>query len=294
MKLTALAIYGVLSSSAFLLAQEEAAPPVSETTETPSPARLLGPLNDGTPPPPAPSKPAFVVRPWDILEFKTVQQGGREINIQKINPIALPPRPQAPAPIDLNDPAIQQRIAERRAKYPAMKMLAVGATIYHSDNSPPRSLVSLWPQTAGEPVTVWSSANFALLAGIPTFATSSGEKTSIMMMWSTINLDRTNNLQRNYARQFPRPEIPIFREGNATFQVVSGNPTAETLASIQSLHDIYNNEHPQLLAAYQGRERARIAHEAEQKANPPLPKDLVLNYWHTEKPATTEKGQTTR
>ncbi len=287
MKPTILACFAITASSALLLAQVEDAP-------EPSTTRLLGPLNDGTPPPPEPQKPAFIVPARDILESKTVQQGGREITIQKIKPIALPPRPQAPAPIDFNDPAIQQRIAERRAKYPAMKMLAVGATIYHSDSSPPRSLVRLWPQTAGEPVTVWSSANFALLAGIPTFATASGERASIMMVWSTLNLDRTNHLKRTYARQFPRPEIPVFPEGNATFQVVSGNPTPETLASIASLHEIYNTEHPRLLAAYQGRERARIAHEAEQKAHPPLPQNLVLNYWHTQKTTTTQKGETTR
>ncbi len=292
MKTKLLACFVISMTSAFLLAQEQTTPSVSEATETPTTARLIAPLNDGTPPPPEPPKPAFIVLARDILESKTVQQGGRTITVRKINPIALPPRPEAPAPIDFKDPAVQQRIAAHRAKYPAMKQLAVGATIYHSDNSPPRSLVHLWPQTEGEPVTVWSSANFALLAGIPTFATSSGEKTSFMMMWSTIHLDRANNLQRNHVRHFPAPEIPIFPEGKATFQVVLGNPTPETLTSIQSLHDLYNNEHTRLLSAYQGRERARLAHEAEQKAKPPQPKDIILNYWLTDSADQATKGAT--
>lgn len=244
--------------------------------------RILGALQDGTPLQPEPAKPKFIVPAKDILETKTHQQGGREITVQKINPIALPPAPEAPAPVDLSDPALQQRIAERRAKYPAMKMLLVGATVYHSDTSPPRTLVRLWPQAQGEPVTVWSSADFSLLSGLSSFATATDEKTSLMMLWSIIKMDGANRLQRNLARQLPKPEIPAFPDGKATFQVTEGNPTPETLASIQSLHDLYHNEHDRLLAAYLGRERASIAKAAELKANPPQPKDIVLNYWLTD------------
>lgn len=286
MKTTLLGLWATLATSVFVLSEEELAAPTLES----STARLIGPLQDGTPPPPAPPKPGFIVPTKDILESKTVEQGGRAITVRKIKPIALPPPPEAPAPIDLNDPALQQRIVQRRAARPAMKLLLVGATVYHSESAPPRTLVSFWPQAQGQPITVWSSADFSLLSGLSTFATATGEVNSLMMMWSITKLDNANNLQRKFARQFPRPEIPTFPEGKATFQIASGDPTPEALASIQSLHDLYNNEHPRLLAAYQGRETARIAHEAEQKANPPQPKDIVLNYWEIGETAPLEGG----
>ena len=64
----------------------------------------------------------------------------------------------------------------------------------------------------------------------------------------------------------------------------------EALASIQSLHDLYNNEHDRLLTAYQDREQASLAREAELKANPPKPKDIVLNYWLSNSSEPSVKG----
>lgn len=253
-----------------------------QAAPAPTFARIIGDLPDGTPPPPAPPKPGFIVATKDILETRTHQQGGREITIQKIKPIALPPRPLAPAPIDLNDPAVQERIATRRAKYPGRKLLLVGATVYHAKDTPPRTLVRLWPQAQGGPLTLWSSADFSLLSGMPNFTISSGEITSLVMSWSITDLDHANVLQRKFARQFVPPEIPIFPSGKATFIITEGNPTEEALVSIRSLHEIYNSEYERLLAAYQGRERAQRDYEAQLKSHPPKPKSFTLNYWLTD------------
>ena len=271
-------ILAAIFCSSLGLAEEEQAPPTTEVTT----ARILGNLPDGTPPPPEPPKPKFIVPALDILESKSHKQGGRTITVREIKPIALPPPPEEPAPPDLNDPAVQQRIAERRANHPGWKLLLVGATVYHSKDGPPRTLVRIWPQTQGEPITFWSSADFSLLSGIPTFTVSSGETAMLMMAWSITNLGNANALQRKFARQFDAPVIPEFAAGKATYIVTGGNPTEETLLSIRSLHDIYINEHDRLLAAYQGREQARIAQEEQLKAHPPEPKDIVINYWLTD------------
>ena len=107
------------------------------------------------------------------------------------------------------------------------------------------------------------------------------------MMWSISSYKRKNSLQRKFADRIPVPAIPEFPAGNATFVITSGDPTAETLASIQSLHDLYNNEHDRLKAAYEGRERAQRLHEAKLKANPPQLKNIVLNYWRSDSAAKT-------
>ncbi|MEO5714077.1 MAG: hypothetical protein ABIT37_11370 [Luteolibacter sp.] len=75
------------------------------------------------------------------------------------------------------------------------------------------------------------------------------------------------------------PQLPVIPAGKATFVIIGAPPAPETLTTVQSLHDVYNNEYERLKAAYEGRERARIAHEAELKAHPPKPKDIILNYW---------------
>ncbi len=244
-----------------------------------TPTRILGKIADGTLPPPAPPKPKFVISDKDVLETKTHQQGGRTITVRKINPIALPP-PQEPAPqIDLTDPAVQERIAKFRAENHYHQMLLVGATVYRFNDSVPRSLVQIWPQAQGKSVTVWSSADFALLSGFSTFVGSSGETNSLMLMWSVSNLDNRTAFYAKFASQFKAPEIPEFPPGKATFIISAGEATPETLASLHSLHDLYNNEYERFKTAYEGRERAQRLHEAELKANPPKPKDIVLNYW---------------
>jgi hypothetical protein len=264
--------------------------PVEEQPPAYPSARILGDISDGTPPSPEPPKPRFNVSAKDVLETKTVEQGGRQITVRKISPIALPPQQEPAAPVNLSAPAVQQRVAGFRAANRNYKMLLVGATVYRLADSPPRSLVSVWPQAQGEPVTVWSSADFALLSGFSSFADSPDSTTRFMMMWSVSNLDSRTPFRAKFANQFKAPEIPEFPAGKATYVTASGNPTPQTLAAIQSLHDLYNNEYDRLKTACEGRERAQRQHEAELKANPPQPKDITLNYWRTEKTAVSEKG----
>ena len=259
---------------------------------SPATPRILGKLQDGTPPPPVPPKPTFIVPATDVLAVTTHRQGGRTITLQRIKPIALPPPPEpVPAPLARDEAAWQERVAELRANQPEWGILSFGATVYHSTGHPPRTLVRYWPSHNGEPVSFWSSADFGLLSGIPSFTDSDGRIHHLLMMWSAVNLDRMAAVSASHARAAKAPEIPEFSEGPATF-ILIGNPPAdrEILTPIQSLHDLYNNELPRLKTAYEGRERARLQREAELKANPPRPKDMTVNYWRTEKPAQAKGG----
>jgi hypothetical protein len=111
----------------------------------------------------------------------------------------------------------------------------------------------------------------------------------LFMMWSIHNLDRIippRAAAKGY--KYKAPVIPAFPAGKASFSIVGNQPDARTLASIQSLHDLYQNELPRLKAAYEGRQRAQLEREAFQKANPPQPKDIVLNYWRIESSANEQ------
>ena len=125
--------FAIAFSSSLVFANEEGSLPENEATS----ARVIGEIPDGTPPPPQLSTPSFVVPAEDVLESKTHRQGGREITIQRIAPIELPPLVEAPSSKP-NDPVVQERIEALRAKYSDSDILRIGATVYRSPDSPPR------------------------------------------------------------------------------------------------------------------------------------------------------------
>lgn len=270
--------------------------PVVASAVTPAAARIIGTIPDGTPPPPAPPKPEYIVPAKDVLTTSTHQQDGRTITIRRIKPIELPP---PPVPIDHAtsepDPEFLQRLAEYRDTHPRTRVLFLSASVYRFNDLPPRTLVRYWPEGQGGGVTFWSSADFALIAGgIHAFADNTGNTHHLFMAWGNVNIDRITALRAARGLQYQAPEIPSFPAGKATWQIVGNQPSPENLVTIQSLHDIYNNEQARLLAAFQGREQARLQQEAHLKANPPQPKDITLNYWRTEKPASMGKGEAAR
>ena len=264
---------------------------------TPTTARIIGDIPDGTPPPPAPPKPEFVVPAQDILSTTTQEQGGRTITIQRIKPIPLPPPPApvetAPvetAPVEV-DAEFTKRLAEYREEHPRSGLLFLGATVFRSKDSPPRTLVRFWPEGGREDIAFWSSADFALIAGgINSFVDAAADTHYLLLGWGNVDIDRMSDLRSAKGLKYDAPDMPDFPEGKATFLIVGNPPGAEALVPIQSLHDLYNNEYLRLKTAYEGRERARIEREAYLKANPPQPKDITLKYWRTEKPAPATGG----
>ena len=267
---------------------ESAAVPVAIPTAA---ARIIGNIPDGTPPLPQPPKPKFIVPARDILATTTQQQGGRTITLNRIKPIALPPPPEpAPPAAGFDNAALRERLAENRAEQPKTDLILLSATVYRSQNGPPRSLVRYWAGGKGGQIAFWSSADFALISGIHCFSDSAATMHGLIMAWGYVD---TSLMAARFAargREYHPPDIPSFPDGPATFTIVGEQPADEILVSIQSLHDLYNSEYARLKTAFEGRERARIEREAYLKANPPQPRNIVLNYWRTGKPAQTEGG----
>ena len=289
MKPLPLVFVAVMALATSVRSQEEEAAPSGGATAPPAiptAARIIGNIPDGTPPLPQPPKPKFIVPARDILATTTQQQGGRTITLNRIKPIALPPPPEpAPPSADFDNTALRERLAENRAEQPKTDLIFLSATVYRSQNVPPRSLVRYWAGGKGGQIAFWSSADFALISGIHCFSDSAATIHSLLMGWGYVD---TSLMAARFAargREYHPPDIPSFPDGPATFTIVGEQPADEILFSIQSLHDLYNSEYARLKTAMEGRERARIEREAYLKANPPQPKDIVLNFWRTEKPA---------
>ena len=267
-----------------------------ETGNLPLPvlAHIIGDIPDGTPPPPQPQKPPFIVLAGDILESKTHYQGGRKITVQRITPIDLPTPALPEAEIISAAPVAEESIETAADETLDAGFLHIGASVYVPEDGPPRSFVTVWPQGQGEAVSFWSSADFALLSGFGSFIDSDRKSRSLMMSWDVHEISSFHELTAAPDEQDGLPPVPTLTDSTATYAITSGIATAETLANIDSLHDLYNNEHARLLAAYQGREQARLAQEAELKTNPPKPKDLILHFWNGEVPAASNQGGITR
>ena len=170
-------------------------------------------------------------------------------------------------------------------------MLFISASVYRTGISQPRSLVRYWPGQSGESVTFWSAADFALISGIHTFVATDGSICNLLMSWGNMDPTRTAALMASHGRQYTPPDIPVFPDGPATFTIVGTPPDdPSVLAPIQALHDLYNREFWRLKTAYEGRELARIQREADLKAHPPQPKNLVVNFWTTDTPAPAKRG----
>jgi len=285
----------LIAATALVHAQDEIVSDASVSTAVSTTARILGEIPDGTPPPPAPPKPEYQIAENDVLSTKSHEQGGRTITIREIKPIALPPPPPPPlAEIGVAEPDAEfsQLLAEYRESHPKNELLFLGATVFRSVDSPPRTLCRWWPQGGKGSITFWSSADFALIAGgINTFADTAGDTHYTLMAWGNVDIERMAELYAEHGIEYEVPDLPDFPEGKATFQITGDTePTAGELVVIQSLHDIYNNELERLRTAYEGRERARIEREEYLKANPPQPKDITLNFWRAGKLSTTEGG----
>jgi len=208
-------------------------------------ARILGEIPDGMPPPQAPPKPEYPISKKDILSTATHEQGGRTITIREINPIALPP---PPAPVKLAtaeaDAVFSQRVAEYREEHPRSCLLFLGATVFRSKDSPPRTLVRYWPEGGREDITFWSSADFALIAGgINSFVDAAGDSHHILMGWGNVDIDRMAELYAAKGREYDAPVLPEFAEGSSDLYNRIISPEGFTLflkraPSIDEIHTL--------------------------------------------------------
>jgi hypothetical protein len=274
----------LLATTPFIGAQEEASAATLDSATASVRAHIPYKIPDGTPPPPEPPKPVWIVPATDVVAEKSIIEGGRTITVRQIKPIALPEPPAPTAPPVISD-ELRQRMAEYREKHPRDQPIALGATVYRLENETTRTLVNVWITGQREPVSFWSSGDFSLFSGIGAFTDKQGETRTLFMLWSIFDTNRFAKRMTELGRPYSRPKIPDLPTDKAAYVIHQGNPDDEILTDIDALHEILNNDAVELRRAYEGRVRANKEREEYLKANPPQPKDIVLNFWSTEKPA---------
>lgn len=270
---------------------------IEPAIENPPAAVIADPVSAVTPESNAKIASKLVIAPEDILETKVHDIGDRRITTKKVAPIELPPVPAAPPPPDPLDPAVQARMKALREKHAQTTFVLIGATVFRSAafTDGQRTRLTIQGQKGGL-VTCWSSADWELLGGTGGFVDQAGRKYGLLMTCSRMDLDRWTDFVARRGGKYDPPVVPNIPDGDATFVVTSGEPSPDALAALGALHDIYNRDLVNLRARHSARAAEYQALEAERRANPPQPKDIVIRHWRmdeagqqgiTPKPAVT-------
>jgi hypothetical protein len=253
--------------------------PESANAQTGIPV-LVGSLNDGTPPPPPPPQPPLDTGPVrEIKEFQ-LREGTASLcrvpsprrgMIQAASTAAseLPRTSAFPTDLTTRRLLMQER-------YRRQRLVVLTATVYDHR----WSFVRWHANGAGNRnFAAWSNVDFNHFTGIGGFDLS-GLRFSFFMPVTNQDTVRLKARMEAAGGQYVPPQPPDLPPWEPAFVLVEGDPTdADGILPVKGLHDLYKIERFRLAAAFQGRERARLAQATWLKANPPSPKHYVLYHY---------------
>jgi hypothetical protein len=199
---------------------------------------------------------------YDLGDRRMIVQEVTEATLPLLRPAPAPP-PQAPSAGADGDPA--------PAEY---HMLWFGCTVYRPATGVPRSLITFWQPHGGGPLVFWSSIDWNLLSA-GGFTTPEGAAYSMMILLTDLDPVQTSEALAGDSSA-ESPPLPAFTGTAASFKIVSGTPTAETLADLNAIHAFHDREHATLLAAWQQGQAARLRAAEEAKLPKPPPPDIII------------------
>jgi hypothetical protein len=199
---------------------------------------------------------------------------GRSKIIQRVRP----PAPIA-APVVMEQPVVDPVVAEQRRAYwrsiapLETKLLSLNAIIY--DNG--LSFIS-WAQPNAngewEPYEAWSSTDFSSLWMAPDFDIG---RARYMLFASVMKASA------KIAARRPLPGPLLFNKSGKNspgYVLVKGDANnLKALAPITALHEIYKTQGQQFAVDWALLQARSEADAAWLKANPPPPRDTVIQFW---------------
>ena len=214
-----------------------------------------------------------------ILESKDTIIDGQKITIQEIAPIALPPLPPPPAPRPLTSEQIAARDAII-ARAPKHRGLMLSCTVYDGKHTLIRGMTRT--KDTAHHWEAWSNVNFRHFNMLQRF-----QKNDIVfsLLFGIGDEDTAKSAARHARLGKPYtppaiPELPSAPTTDPRFIVTKGNPTAEDLAPIIGLHEIYQDHNKDLISEYTRIKAQQEREAAERLAYPPDPKpDIVIQHW---------------
>lgn len=275
-------------------------------------AQITGGISDGKPGIPAarPEPIAFeverrITKRVHVVEAPEMQglpapQGTIDVTVQLVKDPGLPdPPPSLPAlpALPVSDPVVLAHRREMRQKYLATQIAFVSATVY--DHS--RTYLSCYPNGRMEKqICGWSNLDFMCFSGFGTYQVYGRDgktrKYELLMGIDGIDTRQRSAFLAKHGRTFVAPvppALPDLASGGPAFVITTGDTTDhESMALIEGMHDLYLAEGPRMEASYHARIKAYEERKAYLLANPPVPKNVTVSFWHRDHPLrqTTNTG----
>jgi hypothetical protein len=216
-------------------------------------------------------------------------EGRISLSVRKVVDPGLPPLPEPPPPLPPDDAETKAMLEESKETHNGSELVFLSATVY--DHS--RTLLRI--QLSGEDgweVTAWSNIDFNHFSGFASYRTTSpeGEASDVALVTGlgNIDTDRMKKLSAETGESFENPLLPKLRdisEGPAYVIVEGKDAEGAALETLKQMHLLYGKEGNRMREAH----LSRVAEEKKMReyylANPPKPKDVVLNYWRGKRPA---------
>lgn len=189
-----------------------------------------------------------------VLSTTAVDLGARSIIYQRVEP----PKAAATAA-----PAVAPATATPAAPRILTKRLSLATTVHD------RRFTELRWEHAGAEYRAWSSIDFNHIRSVPQFEVD-GVRYALHF-----------GIGNEAGKSPPVPAGLAAGGAPAAFILVQApaQPEPAALAGIAALHRYYAAHKGELIATWELNEAARIAHEAWQKAHPPVPRDTVIQFW---------------
>lgn len=252
-------------------------------------------------------KPALAVHTPEPIQFRALSSSTSQFQVTEapemsdlppikgtinvtVQRVADPGLPDPPAPLlalPLDDPRVIAGMKEFRDHSHNRKFVFLSATVY--DHS--RTLLKIYPNGKPESwISAWSNVDFSHFSACPRYRIKleNGEIIDCDLMMGISRID-TYQLRKLLARQKKAyispeiPEMPDLAARGPTFIVNGGNEKGEAMETLQQLHKLYRQDGVKMEEIVHAREKSHAERHAFLLANPPKPKDLVINYWRGNK-----------
>ncbi len=240
--------------------------------EDPAAPRIDHGVFDGKwspPPPPVPLPERPVITETEYV----LPSEGRSIIVREVIPPEEPPPPPPPP-----DPTAEQlaaaalRRAERLKNYQPPRFVSLSCTVYDFK----ATRISWYHK--GSRYAAWSNLDWNDFAGLMSFVSGEPEtRHSVFLGLGNINTVTPRRPGRLPSK--PPEIIPDLPQDGPGFVLIQGDATkTEALRDLQAMHDLYRNEGTRLREARLKREQAQRDREAWLLANPPQPRDTIIQF----------------
>ena len=229
-------------------------------------------LSDGTWSPPPPPVPLPARQVLEETEY-VLPAEGRSIIVQRVvPPDSPPPVPQVTSVLSAEEmEAARARREAARSTHVKPKLLHFSCTVYDHKATKVR-----WTH-GGEHFEAWSNLDWNDFAGTGSFVI--GTDPSRRMIFLGLGNVDTISPRPAKAPKAPAVTIPEFPADGPGFIVTHGDGTnADALKPLEEMHALYKVEGARLHEARLAREENNRAREAWLVANPPPPRDTVIQF----------------